>query len=1181
LLWRTGTDSSTAADTTTDAGHDTWGLTEQGTFGNQSFNLSSVVYRLSESDSGTFQEASGDSFAASSAVSASESVQGGASNSVSMATVSGQDTATLSATLSDGGQGQDTSADTDAGNSSDTVYMAGSYAGGSFAFASISYQASGSDNTTEVDSSGGSNNSGLSGSDSASSATSDGGGYGPISDSGQQSATQNLSGSVSANDALSDSFSLVATDSFSLSEWGSYANGSFAFGSYVYSTGESATFAAQETQTDSSGGSDGGNHAQTSADTTTSALSGPSGLMTVSDSTGASGSDTSTESVSAADTQTWSEAGTLQQSLYEAGSSAGGSFSFGSVVFSSVATDGVTTQASDSMSGTDSSSGVGSLSAARVGGDGGDNYSDQEDSSVSAQQTGSASDSETDSSAQTVAVYEAGSMAGGSYSLSSYTLLEQGSETVTIAHASADSSSNSGSDTGASAVVDGVTEYSGSSSFSNSDSSAETVAETLTSAFTLSEQGTFAGGGFALASYVFSEQQSTSESVTESDSSTDSFTGTNQGQGYSGGGVGSSSEQDLLGSSGSVSEQGVYSAGSFALGTVTYQGSGSDSFSAGDSGSDSWTGGYSGSDSYSDQSAGNGSYSAFASGSFHAGAYGLSSYVLSGGSSGSSADSSGEQETLSGAGSSWSSTASRQESDSLWQSGATSGGAYSNGSYNYTDSASETTTAQAQGPGYQSSDTWASTASTRETGSGSSGVVAQSALSTYSWQEGSSSQSASSSSSGSPSATLPGSLVVLVVPDGTTVPVAGVAVASGAGPALDESAGAELGSVPSGIDAPVSASPDLSVVGTTGGWLTTEDQLARQAVGQGVSNTASGTTTGGAGGSAAPGRMAPSAARHGSGPAGGPTAAATTSSKKGATGGSQSSGDEYLFDYSNDEFQGSFTGEGITSLPIRESGGDAGLQVDAMMETRARAAAAGRPVPPLTMGDVPVYGLDGNQTAAGAMVQAGQLTMKMNFTVAAGLVAGATVFPLIAIEGASMFAVGGAAVDAFYNAQAASNTFNSAVDGDAKGVVEGMANFGGASAVKWGGKLIGKGAKAAAPKPPKFEFNKGAKAGSAGKWGAKAKGLVGEGGTVYARGKKPDRTGPSKAAINTAKKILKEYERLAKDLGIELSPKRIAELNRLRDAGRISTSDLPGGLLRRFPGELAGLALEQIENLLR
>jgi len=129
--------------------------------------------------------------------------------------------------------------------------------------------------------------------------------------------------------------------------------------------------------------------------------------------------------------------------------------------------------------------------------------------------------------------------------------------------------------------------------------------------------------------------------------------------------------------------------------------------------------------------------------------------------------------------------------------------------------------------------------------------------------------------------------------------------------------------------------------------------------------------------------------------------------------------------------------------------------------------------------------------------------------------------------------------------------------------------------------LIGKGAKAAAPKPPKFEFNKGAKAGSAGKWGAKAKGLVGEGGTVYARGKKPDRTGPSKAAINTAKKILKEYERLAKDLGIELSPKRIAELNRLRDAGRISTSDLPGGLLRRFPGELAGLALEQIENLLR
>jgi len=477
------------------------------------------------------------------------------------------------------------------------------------------------------------------------------------------------------------------------------------------------------------------------------------------------------------------------------------------------------------MSGSDSSSGVGSTHESRAGGDSGDGYNSQDNSSASAQNTGSASDSVTDSSVQTYAVYEAGSYAGGSYSLSSYTLVEQGSETVTAAAAGADSWADSGSDTGASAVVDGVTQYSGNGSFSNSGSSAETVAETLTSGFSLSEQGSFARGSFALASYVFSEQQSASESATESDSSTDSFSGSNQGQGYSGGGGGNSSEQEVQSSNGSVSEQGAYSNGSFALGTVTYQGSGSDSFSAGDSGSDSWTGGYSGTDSYSDQSAGNGSYNAFASGSFNGLGYALSSYVLSGGSSGSYADSSGEAATLNGAASSWANTSSGQESDSLWQSGATSGSAYSNGSYNYADGSSGTTTAQAQGPGYQSSDTWLNTAGTQETGSGTSGAVAQSGLSTYSWQEGSGSQSGNSGSSGSPSATLPGPAVVLVTPDGTTVPVAG----AGAG---------------GGGAAPVAASPSLSVVGTTANWLATTSQLAQQAVGQGQSKGSSGPGSG-------------------------------------------------------------------------------------------------------------------------------------------------------------------------------------------------------------------------------------------------------------------------------------------------------------------------------------------------
>lgn len=72
----------------------------------------------------------------------------------------------------------------------------------------------------------------------------------------------------------------------------------------------------------------------------------------------------------------------------------------------------------------------------------------------------------------------------------------------------------------------------------------------------------------------------------------------------------------------------------------------------------------------------------------------------------------------------------------------------------------------------------------------------------------------------------------------------------------------------------------------------------------------------------------------------------------------------------------------------------------------------------------------------------------------------------------------------------------------------------------------------------------------------------------------------SKQAVNTASKILTQYERLAAKYGVKLSGKRIAELNRLRNAGVISTSDLPATLLQKFPSQLAGLSLNQIRKLL-
>jgi hypothetical protein len=70
-----------------------------------------------------------------------------------------------------------------------------------------------------------------------------------------------------------------------------------------------------------------------------------------------------------------------------------------------------------------------------------------------------------------------------------------------------------------------------------------------------------------------------------------------------------------------------------------------------------------------------------------------------------------------------------------------------------------------------------------------------------------------------------------------------------------------------------------------------------------------------------------------------------------------------------------------------------------------------------------------------------------------------------------------------------------------------------------------------------------------------------------------------KKKIRRAIKILEQYKRLAEKFGIRLPPKRIQELDQLRDAGRISSSDIPAKLLEDFPGELAGLSLEDIKRL--
>jgi hypothetical protein len=71
---------------------------------------------------------------------------------------------------------------------------------------------------------------------------------------------------------------------------------------------------------------------------------------------------------------------------------------------------------------------------------------------------------------------------------------------------------------------------------------------------------------------------------------------------------------------------------------------------------------------------------------------------------------------------------------------------------------------------------------------------------------------------------------------------------------------------------------------------------------------------------------------------------------------------------------------------------------------------------------------------------------------------------------------------------------------------------------------------------------------------------------------------PDPACCRAAIKLLEQFERLARKYGVKVPPKRLKELNKLRDAGKIKSSDLPAKLRSVFPGEFAGMTLEAVRD---
>jgi hypothetical protein len=593
------------------------------------------------------------------------------------------------------------------------------------------------------------------------------GSYDSTTQSSQQSASYGQGGTWSLSGTVTGSFSLSASDCFSLALQGSYGNQSFNLSSFVLSAADTLSWGGTETVTARLSASDTGTQASADTSSHTAILSLNAGhsvpqLLTVTGTDNCNLSSSFGDTLSAAETMTLTPSGTAGDSLYRAGVYAGGSFSLSSLSFSTSWTLSKVTQDSGSFTAADSSSNGYADAGTDTGANPSDSANWSRSQSYAAQDSVAASYGANDSTGLAFALTEAGTYGGGSYSLSCFVLAESGSDAGGRSDLSAASVSDSGSYTDY-LVEDGYTVDNSSGTFSHSSSSTLTTVLSWQSSFSLSQQGTEVGGTWALACYAFSQQQSSTTSLSKADGTSDTFAGTDAGQTFSGTGSGASTYQEQSSVSGNLVQQGTYGNESFALTTLTYQGSGSDTFNASSSQTDSWSGssgsmsapsdpdatnesstlllgpggsgGYGGSDSASAQEAGAGSYTEWAAGSFAAGSFSLSSFSLAGSWQGSSAETQGEQQTLNGAPSSWQQTASARESTALTQTGTMTAGAFSNSCYNYTDSGADTTTHQASGQGYQSSDTWADTHSTQQTGSGTSGSESDTAGTTFSYRQ--------------------------------------------------------------------------------------------------------------------------------------------------------------------------------------------------------------------------------------------------------------------------------------------------------------------------------------------------------------------------------------------------------------------------------------------------------------
>ena len=630
----TFTATSNFTRSSTSSGSDSSTLHQEGTFSNFSLSLGCFLYQAGVSSSGSFTETGGSSSTgtSSSLTTSSSSDTGTLGAPAGLACMAASGGKTTSGTSSDSHTSNATEAYGRAATSTVTqaVLEAGSYVGGSYTLSLYSQTFSATDSYALTESA----TATTSGSASAASLlTNTTSGNALMCTLSRTAAPQSGNQSGWSTSSMTESYNYLATASYSLSQSGSdttvlsqsgdYANFSLALNAVTDNESAESSYTFSQDALESVagmvvlGGNGSGSQSSSASQQGGMFIAGQAQLATANSSFGG------TYSYSALNTQSTSQASAGSYALYQSGVMAGGLYAFGSFSLDQSAQSSFSSSQSasqtalSSATGTMASSNCLTLSTAGPQPATNETGLSQAAGSVSVLATWSLNGSLSCFASDSYASHRAGSFANGDYSLDSVAYDEQ---SLASSAQSYSTTFTQWSQQVAQTTVS-VTDYGSlgpsspgnSGTITNSSHSTETATES-TSAYqsyqedsaqtaTWHEEGSYAGGSFALSSAVYtgSGTDSFHRGVSSSDTvavdgSSDSFNGGSnaststggQGSGsYTGygnysrtGAVSSFNAEDSSDSFG-LYQAGVYAGGSYALSSFSSSEGSLDSTEAG------------------------------------------------------------------------------------------------------------------------------------------------------------------------------------------------------------------------------------------------------------------------------------------------------------------------------------------------------------------------------------------------------------------------------------------------------------------------------------------------------------------------------------------------------------------------------------------------------------------------